>query len=237
MDTKTPATNSPKTPGQGTNHQDALNLTHVYHVGDLSGERKKPHISYEGKGISISVHPNTWLQIMRGDGAATHETLHTYELANPHGEFYYIDPTKPLQVERDWCLENQFVRDVPGYRVTYTNEFGDTSRMEFYSKETALIEAESRNGKIDPATILSLGPKGISYWLDAFRQPPESADPIVIEGLLPVWYAEANGFDGVWWDEEFDPQNYSAPRGVVFQNQLDGWEKTIHQTSKPPYLK
>jgi hypothetical protein len=45
----------------------------------------------------------------------------------------------------------------------------------------------------------------------------------VIRGLTPVWHAEAHDYDGVWWNEDLSPANYSAPRGVIFQSRLDEW--------------
>lgn len=228
--TKTSSEHSEQLPQ--ANHRETTSISPVYHVGDLAGDREKPHTSHEGKGVSVSVHPHAWEQIMRGDGTSTHEILTTYELTNQDPEFYFIDPLETLTVEREWCLDKGFVAFEQGYRVTYENGTGETAYMEFHSKETAKLEAKSHGGEYEQTEILTLGPEGVKYWMDAFRQPPVNADPVLINGLTPVWYAEANGYDGVWWDEAYDPSNYSAPRGVIFQSKFDAWEQSVQQQTE-----
>lgn len=234
MDTKTTgATDGGNPPVPNANHRDRITISPVYHVGDLDGGREKPYTSHEGRGVSVSVHPETWEQIMRGDGTATHEVLKTYKLSNPDAKFYYIDPAEPLAEEQKWCVEHGFVKPEAGYRVSYQDEVSGTAYMEFRSEETAKAEADARDGEIEEAEVLTLAPNGVRYWLGAFRQPPENADPVLIAGLTPVWYAQGNGYDGVWWDEKFDPENYSAPRGVIFQSELESWESCVERQSEP----
>lgn len=234
MDTKTTgATDSSNPPVPNANHRDRITISPVYHVGDLDGEREKPYTSHEGWGVSVSVHPEAWEQIMRGDGTSTHEVLKTYKLTNLDAEFYYINPAEPLTEEQEWCIEHGFVKPETGYRVYYKDEVSGRAYMEFRSRETAQTEADTRDGEIEKTEVLTLAPDGVRYWMEAFRQPPENADPVLIAGLTPVWYAQGNDYDGVWWDEEFDPKNYSAPRGVIFQSELDSWESCIERQSGP----
>lgn len=233
MATKTTTSDSPTPELPEATHRDSISISPVYHVGDLGGERETPYTSYEGRGVSISIHPTAWEEIIRSDGTSTHERLKTYKITNPDAEFYYIDPEAPLDVERQWCVENEYVEPARGHKVTYENGTGETAYMEFLSEETAQMEAEARHGEIAETEILTLGPSGVEYWLDAFRQAPEGADPILIAALTPVWYAQENGYDGVWWDEKYDPANYSAPRGVIFQPKLDSWERAIEKTTSP----
>lgn len=35
-----------------------------------------------------------------------------------------------------------------------------------------------------------------------------------------------NGVDGVWWNEEYDPDGYSAPRGGIFPGKVVEWHAT-----------
>lgn len=233
MDTETTTGTQTEPEVPSATHRDAITISPVYHVGDLDGGREKPYTSHEGRGVSISVHPAAWERIIRADGTSTHETLKTYKLTNPDGEFYYIDPSEPLTIERKWCIDNEFVRATSGYKVTYEDEVSGSAYMKFVSKETAEMEADARNGTIEETEVLTLAPAGVKYWLDTFRQAPEEADPVLIEGLTPVWYAKASGYDGVWWDEEYDPNNYSAPRGVIFQSELESWKRTVERETNP----
>lgn len=230
MDTETvtgEGLSSPKVPNAA--HRDSVSISQVFHVGDLDGSRETPYTSYEGKGVSVSVHPAAWERIIRADGTSTLETLKTYRLTNPDAQFYFIDPSEPLAIEREWCIEHGFVKETAGYKVTYEDEVNEAAYMKFVAEETARLEAEARDGELEETEILTLAPAGVEYWLEAFRQPPENADPVLIDGLTPVWYAQANGYDGVWWDEEYDPKNYSAPRGVIFQSELDSWTRTVER--------
>ena len=205
-------------------HGQTVSLSPVWHVGDLSGDRDRPYISYEGRGVSVSLHPQAWENIMRRDGSATGEQLSTYRLEKPNAEFYFVDPSADLSCERKWCLDHHFVTERPGYHVSYINHLGETAYFCMADEERARAEAEARDGKVEPSSILRLDTRGVTYWEEAFNQPPLEADPVLIEGLLPVWIAREQDYDGVWWDERLDPANFSAPRGTIFQAGLESFE-------------
>ena len=220
---------------QDVTHGKVVSLPTVYHVGNLDGDRDIPHTSCEGRELSVSTHPGVWERIIRRDGTATHETLHTYELSNTQAEFYYVDPTSGLETEQVWCLNNGYTSEVTGYRVDFTDENNDERYLKFRDKETARTEAESRQTSYKEEPVLTLGPRGIDYWDTAFRQPPENASSVLIEGLLPIWYASHLGVDGVWWDEQLAPEKRSTPRGCIFQEQLSRWDTEITETTDPTF--
>ncbi|CDK38057.1 hypothetical protein [Halorubrum sp. AJ67] len=220
---------------QDAAHGETIPLPTVYHVGNLDEERAVPYTSQEGGELSISVHPDVWEGIIRGDGTATHETLHTYELSNGEAEFYYVDPTAELEAERAWCIDAGYITEVTGYRVSFTDENGDERYLKVKDEGTAQEEAASRQSRYTEEPILTLAAKGVNYWSKAFRQAPEHASPVLIEGLLPIWYASHLDVDGVWWAEQLAPEKRSAPRGCIFQNRLDRWDKEITGTTKPAF--
>lgn len=202
-------------------HGDAVEIPTLWHIGDLSGKRTKPYISYEGRGLSVSIHPDVWADIMQQENPRRSDDLMVYRLSHPASQFYFVDPTVNTEVEREWCLNNGYVVAQRGFKVSYEDAAGDTAYFLVHSKDVAKREAAARNGSFEPTQLLDLGSRGVAYWEEAFEQPPLEADPVVIEGLLPVWYAQEHGYDGVWWDERLDPANHSAPRGVIFQTALD----------------
>lgn len=216
-------------------HGETILLPAVYHVGNLDEDRTVPYTSQEGGELSVSVHPDVWERIIRGDGIATHETLHTYELTNGDAKFYYVDPTAELEAERAWCLDAGYIAEVTGYRVTFTDENGDERYLKVKDEETAQSEAASRQTQYTEEPILTLTTKGADYWSKAFRQAPEHASPVLIEGLLPIWYASHLNVDGVWWAEQLAPENRSAPRGCIFQDRLGRWDKEITETTKSEF--
>jgi hypothetical protein len=196
----------------------------VFHVGDLSGERERPHISYEGAGVSVSHHPEVWANLVQTTGDSTLATaVATYELTTESATFYDAMPGGPPRSSViEWVLANDFVQEVSGFEVRW-QESGDDHTMQFFEFDRAEREASVAGRELHPATVLALDQRGKRYWERAFEQLPSEADPLVIRGLTPVWYAEAHDYDGVWWDEDLAPANYSAPRGVIFQSRLDEW--------------
>jgi hypothetical protein len=196
----------------------------VFHIGNLSGDRERPHLSYEGNGVSVSHHPEVWRDLLRksGDGTLA-ETATMYELINPSATFYDAVPGGPPRTPViEWALANDFVQRISGFEVRWQQN-GNQHTMQFPDRNRAEREAAVEGRELHETTLLVLDQRGERYWERAFRQPPHEAEPLVIRSLTPVWYAEARGFDGVWWNEELAPADYSAPRGVIFQSRLGEW--------------
>jgi len=190
----------------------------VQHVGDLSGERKPPYFSFEGGGLSVSHHPREWAQLMRSGGAL-------YELSTDESRFYSAAVEGgPREEALAWCVEAGYLEPVTVYEVQWTDESGEKCRLLCYDESTATLEAQSREcGSPTPTEGYTLGPEGHTYWASTFRQDPEQTDPLQVQRLAPVWFAQAHGYDGVWWDEAYAPSKYSLPRGVIFQDALSEW--------------
>ena len=211
-------------------HGTCVSLPAVFHVGNLDGDRTKPYISNEGMELSVSIHPDVWQRIMQGGGTPESEPTYTYKLSHADAEFYLVDPTDSLDTERQWCLNNGYVAEANGYRVTYETVDGEAAYMEFGDEDTATAEADERDGEVENVDILELAANGIEYWESAFEQSPNAAESITIEGLLPIWYAKQAGYDGVWWDEQLAPQKFSAPRGAIFQDKLGQFTREVINT-------
>ncbi len=41
----------------------------------------------------------------------------------------------------------------------------------------------------------------------------------VLQSVLTVW-AQEQGLDGVWWEDEYRPEVLSVPRGVIFPEKV-----------------
>lgn len=196
----------------------------VCHVGDLTGAREQPTISYEGRGVSVSHHPEVWTRILRCSGDSTVGNATTYKLVNESGRFFEAVPGgDPRDRVVEWCIANEYVSEQDGYEVTWERD-GVEHRMQFYEERRARREAAEEGRELCETTLLTLAAEGERYWEESFRQVPCEAEPLVIRDLTPVWFAEHHGFDGVWWDEELSPDDFSAPRGVIFQSSLSGWD-------------
>lgn len=190
----------------------------VYHVGNLDEDRDPPRYSYEGTGLSVSEHPDAWRTIARD------VTGDTYELSNPDSEFYVLDPLElPVNEHINWCVDTDFITETTGYHVETPNGF-----VQFYDHDEAKQEADAYDTVPHERTLYALGDRGRRYWEHAFTSSPDSADPLGVEALLPVWFGQfALDVDGVWWNNTLAPHDYSAPKGVIFQSQLQNWETEI----------
>lgn len=182
----------------------------VFHVGNLSSLRGKPSMSFEGNGLSVSHHPDAWTAIAKLGG------LTTYALYNPNANFYMVPREEDLKAI-EWCLENGYLVRKRKYRVIQTDEEGEEFYSEFDSKREALAEDEDAT----PFQGYSFGQKGLQYWKSSFSEKVSHA---LASSFAPIFFAEANGFDGCWWDEVLDIERLSAPRGVIFQCRLDQWQ-------------
>lgn len=190
----------------------------VYHVGNLDAPRKKPHVSYEGSGLSVSLHPEEWRKIARG-----HVSGDTWALSKEDPKFLLANKANQKKA-RKWAIENGWLKPQTRYQVSwFDDEMDDTMSMTFDSMEEAKEEAESHEVEVEEIDSVALDSKGLRYWKEAFSSEPKNS---LAGDFAILWYAEAKGYDGVWWNDRLDPVRLSAPRGVIFQSKLPEWSKT-----------
>jgi hypothetical protein len=162
----------------------------------------------------VSLHPEEWRHIARLSGA-------TYKLTNPDARFF--DAIKGKRKALQWAQNEGYVVTRPMFRVTWTDpETEERTYSDFDDSEEASEEADSLReegyfGRVTNRKVSgwALGPQGVDYWKSCMADPIERGH-LLAEALSPVWYAEAHGYDGVWWDELLDPYRLSAPRGGIF---------------------
>ena len=100
----------------------------------------------------------------------------------------------------------------------YDSEIDDDLFMEFDSQEEAEEEAEDF-GVVEEVSSWNLGKEGERYWRESFTSEPSNN---MAGDLAILWYAEDQGYDGVWWHESLNPSALSAPRGALFN--INDWE-------------
>ncbi len=186
-------------------------ITKVFHVGDMN-IRNKSQFSLEGSGLSVSKNPEEWRQIARlGDSDL-------YLLNNSNGLFldaYRLNKKQKNDII-NWGVEQEYVEPTETYRVLY----GDGSYMEFDDLEKATYEAgdeykirRNKIGGLKPTDKLKIDTKqnriDISQTFDL---------------LLTVFIEKTSDYDGIWWNDRLDVLDYSAPRGVIFNNKLKNWD-------------
>lgn len=198
----------------------------LYHVGDLSGKREIPWFSAEGKEASVSPCPNVWKKItdLQGD---------TYELQNTNAVMYHINPeTKVTMGELHVCCRNNFITLEEGAVVErFDPEYNETRYWKHYSVEDAKEQAHTIG--VDPEKNVTkqfmprVDSNGKQYCEDAFEKPVSELSPLDVETLIPIWsvgsIGEVGTVDGVFWEYETNPSQYTAAKGLIFQNELNRW--------------
>ena len=200
-----------------------LHFEELYHVGTMDAAQKRTG-SLEGSGLSVSRHPESWMQIARGDVNGD-----IWKLTKPGNAFLHFHALKPeqRQVLTNWGIQHRFVTGGESFVLPYYNEdMEEDSEMEFDSMEDAVEEAEYLG--LDASTIrhdksvLKATPKLLSVTNKGNGLALQLLATVYVEAMLP--------FDGVWWADEFDPDRLSAPRGVICRNKVSEWtaEKDPH---------
>jgi hypothetical protein len=217
----------------------------VYHVGDLD----KPRVtnmdsSLEGGELSVSHHPEDWKRIARIGGK-------TYTLRKPGAKFLEVGPTIVGRPDRrkewnDWGVKNGYLQQGTWHRVSWKDEDDGDERFSDYD-DPKQAQADVNDAKAygnSPRTVKAVsgyrfGPKGQEYWK---RSALGDIRHEMAEDYAPIFFARHHGYDGVWWHERYDPDNLSAPRGLIFQESLPSWKRVAVKPdsglrrSEPPAL-
>lgn len=201
-------------------------LDHVFHVGTLDATHKGSQYktSQEGDGLSVSLHPDEWIEIAELGG------LPTWELSAPPegGNFFDVHALSNDQRNEmhEWATEEGYVTSEERFVVSwYDSEMDSMVEMVVDTKEEAESETEE-NEELDGSYRSEMRLVGTDKMWE--RVPNADRDPAFTEDYVARIYAEdIAGCDGCWWDDDLDPDNYSAPRGVVFPAYVHSWTQGV----------
>lgn len=218
-----------------------VSLPSLYHLGTMDPTRKVRN-SHEGHAISVSQHPNAWRQIAQLGG------LPQWKFTNPKSRFIDFHRAKRdkklMQSIVQWGMSQGLVEMKPVWRVYSTDEEGEERYMTFIDFHKAIEEAgyvdESQYRQVqqdiasgqelehDPefefqtvkkgGTVPVMTPKlaSLIQW--------DSPEPIMTMDALLLAYAEQMDVDGVWWNDNLDPDMLSAPRAGILPSKLKNWQ-------------
>jgi 8-oxo-dGTP pyrophosphatase MutT (NUDIX family)/GNAT superfamily N-acetyltransferase len=184
----------------------------LWHVGSMNPADKRPG-SYEGAGLSVSVHPEDWQQIAEIGGDLWEFTKKGNKFVNFH---------RMTKAQREtiaqWGVQNGYVEHVEVWRATwFDDEREENVYADFLTKEEALAES--------PKVKLVKNQLQGTEKLKQRTRNPHTDTQVAFDLLVTVYAEEQLDCDGVWWEDNYDPENLSAPRGVIFPNKLSTWSK------------
>jgi len=205
----------PVSNGLGPIRLPRIKLPKVYHVGSMD-QGKKSGVSYEGNGLSVSLHPDEWRQIARGQVSGD-----TWVLSKPTGNF--INAHKITGAGKRfvlaWGTEMGYLDLAVMYRVEwYDDEMGDTMSTVVSSYEEAAEEADYVDGTVTQVPGSPVATPKLDQII-GFK-----VDPMLAYDMVLTQYVESmTDADGIWWADDLDPDRYSAPRGVIFADRVNQW--------------
>jgi len=184
----------------------------LWHVGSMNPKDKRPG-SYEGAGLSVSVHPEDWQQIAEIGGDL-------WELSKKGNKFVNFHRMTKAQKQTiaQWGVQNGYVQHVEVWRATW---YDDEREENVYADFLTQQEAQAESDKVKLV-------KNQLQGTDKLKQRthnPNTDTTVAFDLLVTVYAEEQLECDGVWWDDNYNPENLSAPRGVIFPNKLSTWSK------------
>lgn len=196
---------------------EVLNLSQVSHVGTFNQAHKKSY-SYEGDGLSVSLHPDEWRRIAR-IGGETH--LLTKDGAQ-FADFHSMD-LDSLDV---WGVENQLIEQATFFRITY---FDDEMGSDVYTDYVDPVEAQEELDCMEDPALSVEEVKGYNPTAKMHSEMGVNTDHSEYQKHLFGLYIQQNfpELDGVWFADTLDVLAYSAPAGMIFTNKLTQWK--IHK--------
>lgn len=215
-----------------------INISEVYHVGDMNVESRgvMHSTSLEGHCLSVSRCPSAWRKIARLGSSET------YRLSNVDGVFVDM-----LALMKDSVVVSDIVKWAENFglcskkslwRAWITDEDGEWRYILCDSRQSAIDEADCcgdydgedipgpNGGSAVEEVVVPVGTQLLAdkAGFSSCRQDEDATDLIAL-----LWADEVLGgvidVDGVWWNEVYDPSSLSAPRGGIFPRALESWNK------------
>lgn len=191
----------------------------LFHVGSLNIADKRRG-SYEGAGLSVSLHPEEWMQIAKIGGPIWQCT----RPGNRFIDFYRLRKPHKAMIAA-WAIEHQWATRTSLWRVSYYDEEMEDERyFTFADPQEAQDEAED----YEDAKVTEVPGGGLMGTPALYQRMMQDRQDPDVDDLVTIVYAEdAMKVDGVWFNERLDPDNLSAPRGVIVPSMVTHWKFSI----------
>lgn len=190
-----------------------ISFKQVFHIGTLKIADKQRN-SYEGSGLSVSLHPEAWKQIAKG-----HVSGIVWTCSKEGNKFINAHKLTKKQKNfiKTWGIENKLVTVESVWRVNFYDDEAEENRFfEFATYEQAVEEADD----IDDIEEVS----GALHTTAIFNRRTLTNEKVAnMDLLLTLWVEDTTDFDGVWWNDNLNISNLSAPRGVIVKNKVNSW--------------
>jgi hypothetical protein len=186
------------------------------------------HFSWEGIGISVTYAREEYVEAWGQIAKIGREAVVLTHIDGTPGRFAISDSDLEKKAIT-WGIEHGWVKMSPAWRMNYVDEeTGDKRYSDFDTEKAARDEAvylveDEGHEKVEVIEVSV--PKATPKLQTRLRQHfPKGGDvPAEIEAVNIYVAAKKPQLDGVWWNDRFDPDALSAPRGVILPHALSRW--------------
>lgn len=218
--------------------------TVVFHVGEMDPSLKgSAHASsLEGNGLSVSLHPEEWMQIAKLGGRPTWSLKIP---ADRPAQFVDAQALKPehWQTVQEWAVRQGLLLPTELLKLQWHDEESSADRFMLYNasvpKEVADAHLEfeelSENDPDSRSRIERISSFSATPAMDA--RVGFAVDVAIAKDIALTLYTEdvlfnadenaEIAFSGVWWDDLLDVHALSAPRGVINLRSLPRWRAQL----------
>ena len=198
----------------------------VYHVGTMDQNMKgRTHnrFSQEGNGLSVSTEPLSWRRIAKLGGNPI------WSVKKGCGNLKFVDShamkPKHWKAVTDWALKEGYIEPTVIGQLSWID--GETEERVMMEFDISTPEGEARMNKEHQAcmddwyedlkleTAISFGVTSKMTKRLGFEQDIIFARDMALTFFVEDALFDQQAIDGVWWKDKDDPENYSAPRGVI----------------------
>lgn len=189
--------------------------------------------SLEGICLSVSKAPIAWRKIARLGGGAL------FRLTKNDGIFADIlkilSNKKYAQLKWDiqnWAIENDLLQLKTMWKCWSCEDDDSFRYMVFPTREDAINECDyeeddeyfliggPNDGPVVEEVHMHVGTQELVNRIKYKRVTEDDAT----EYAIMAYMMEQTELDGVWWNEAYFPENFSAPRGGIFPTRLREWD-------------
>ena len=196
----------------------------LFHVGTMNAANKRRG-SYEGAGLSVSLHPREWMLIARIAGPV----WQCMRAGNRFLNFYQLAKSQKMLIG-DWAVQQGLAKRITVWRVSFWDEEAEEARyFEFTDPNEAQEELNDlKHGQDDETASIKeipgslMGTPAMHHRM--MQDRPEPAD--AVEHAAIAYAEDVLKIDGVWFNERLDPGSLSAPRGVIVPSMIAHWTFT-----------
>ncbi len=193
----------------------------VYHVGEPQAPARRRSTSHEAWGLSVGADRGHWSSIRGGTSGGRLWAVRRKDgrqvcFVDMHG---LVDRHWRSIVDkgrqRDWVRPGTVTQWCTSW---WDDEWEDTFTSCFDEEWMAVEEAEGVGGEVAEVSTWAPSEALRRRWRRWFDQDMD--DVFAPTALAMAVFEDDGRQDGLWWEDEYDPVRYSAPRGGIFQKRL-----------------